>query len=100
MYFTQLRHKLNQKLPFPEQAKDEHRRPRLRHAAIPAVMFEVTGRLFPSQAGRLPDYARYALKNRLYPGLRHEPGAETLGLLFKGVDERSLRLLDESGLLA
>ncbi len=62
---------------------------------IPQVLAAVTGRVFPSRPARLPDYARYCLRGRSYPGISDQPGATTPGLLYLGIDARSLRRIDE-----
>lgn len=62
---------------------------------IGRVMQVVTGRLFDEQPARLTGYARYALRGETYPGLVEEPGAATDGVLWREVDDDSLRRLDE-----
>jgi gamma-glutamylcyclotransferase (GGCT)/AIG2-like uncharacterized protein YtfP len=62
---------------------------------IPEVMRAVTQGEFPAEPARLQGYARYRLAGRSFPGLRREPGAETLGILYRQIDARALRRLDE-----
>jgi gamma-glutamylcyclotransferase (GGCT)/AIG2-like uncharacterized protein YtfP len=62
---------------------------------ISEVMRAVTGGEYPAQPARLEGYARYCLAGRSYPGLRLEPGAETVGTLYSQVDAEALRRLDE-----
>jgi len=61
---------------------------------VPEVMRAVTGDLFPSQPARLNGYARYRIRNRVYPGLRREPGTFTDGVLYENVSASALKDLD------
>lgn len=61
---------------------------------IPEVMTAVTGRVFESVPAVLENYARYRLRQRVYPGLCRESGAVTEGTLFLGIDSLSLQRLD------
>jgi gamma-glutamylcyclotransferase (GGCT)/AIG2-like uncharacterized protein YtfP len=61
---------------------------------IPEVMAAVTGRHFPFVPARLPGYARHSLRGRPYPGLRLQPRAWTEGVVYIGVDARSLARID------
>lgn len=61
---------------------------------FPEVMETLTGRVFPSTPAVIENHGRYCLKNRSYPGLRHRAGETTAGTLYRGIDERSLRILD------
>lgn len=62
---------------------------------IPRVMEAVTGRLFATAPALLQGFARYALRGETYPGLVPETTAATDGVLWRHVDDDSLRLLDE-----
>jgi len=62
---------------------------------VPEVMRAVTGAVFPSEPARLHGYARYRLRNRVYPGLRRERGAFTDGVLYEDVSPDALNVLDE-----
>lgn len=61
---------------------------------VPEVMRAVTGAAFPARPARLVGYARYALRDRSFPGLRAEAGAVTAGLLYGGIDAGALLRLD------
>lgn len=61
---------------------------------IPEVMEAVTGARFPSELAELIDYACCRIAGCPYPGLRPRPGAVTEGLLYRGIDQRTLGLLD------
>lgn len=61
---------------------------------VPEIMTAVAGRLYPAHPACLHGYARYSLKDGSYPGIRPQSGALTLGILYTGVDARSLRRLD------
>lgn len=62
---------------------------------IPPVMETVTGRLFATEPALLQGFARYALRGETYPGLVPESTAATEGVLWRHVDDDSLRRLDE-----
>ncbi|WP_414675385.1 gamma-glutamylcyclotransferase family protein [Methylocaldum sp.] len=55
---------------------------------IPEVMHAVACASYPSQAARLHDYARYRIRNQVYPGVRSELGTFTDGILYKDVSAR------------
>lgn len=57
-------------------------------------MRRVVGRHFPSEVVRLEGYARFRVSGELYPGIVGCPGEQTVGLLYRHVDGRSLVLLD------
>lgn len=61
---------------------------------FPEVMAAVTGQQFSSCPALIKDYARFQLKQRIYPGLRHQPGAVTQGTLYIQVGMQAVRLLD------
>lgn len=61
---------------------------------VPEVMRAVTGSVFPSQPARLHGFARYRIRNRVYPGLRRETGSFTDGVLYEDVSARALKDLD------
>jgi len=69
---------------------------------LPAVMQAVTGRSFADRPAILPDFARYRLQQRVYPGIIASTGDYVAGLLYSGIDTESLRRLDafESALYA
>jgi len=58
------------------------------------VMTGVTGRTFAGEAAVLEGFRRCAIRNEPYPGLREEPGGRTDGMLYRGLDVRSLAALD------
>jgi gamma-glutamylcyclotransferase (GGCT)/AIG2-like uncharacterized protein YtfP len=60
----------------------------------PEVLVSVAGRLFPGEVAVLPDHARHALVGKVYPGLRHQPGASTQGVLYDGLHAEHIRRLD------
>jgi len=61
---------------------------------FPEVLASVTGRHFPTMAASLDGYARYRVKNALYPAIVQEKGAQTDGTLYGDVDPASMRRLD------
>jgi len=60
----------------------------------PQVMQAVTGRRFRSARALLPGYARFLLRDEVYPAVIERAGAETDGCVWFGVDARALALLD------
>lgn len=62
---------------------------------FPSVMKTVTGRAFPSRKALVKDYARFKVKGESYPGLTPWEGAVTEGVLYIGMDARSVRRLDD-----
>jgi gamma-glutamylcyclotransferase (GGCT)/AIG2-like uncharacterized protein YtfP len=62
---------------------------------IPSVMHTVTGRHFLHREAALRGYARFKVKGESYPGIIHQKGAFTNGIVHLGVDAQSLKRLDE-----
>ena len=58
-------------------------------------MEAVTGRSFDSVEAMALGYARYLLKERMYPGMTPVSGHHTCGRVYVEVDEHSLGLLDQ-----
>lgn len=50
---------------------------------IPDIMREVTGRQYAGMPASLPDYRRYRLRDRSYPGVVAEAGGRVDGMLFE-----------------
>ena len=61
---------------------------------IPEVIKTVTGRTHAGVTARLLDYAIYRVKTARYPGIVYSPDKETTGILYKGVSEEELKILD------
>ena len=61
---------------------------------FPEIVHSLTGRCFSSRPAVLDGFARYRVRGRSYPGIVPAPGSRTAGVLFGGVDLRSLALLD------
>ena len=61
---------------------------------FPQVMEAVTGRRFPSISATLEGYARFLIKNAVYPGIIPATGERIDGTLYRNVDPRSMRRLD------
>jgi gamma-glutamylcyclotransferase (GGCT)/AIG2-like uncharacterized protein YtfP len=61
---------------------------------IPDVIEAVTGRRFSATAAVLEDHARYLLRGETYPGVVWEGGARVTGMLYDGIDDASLALID------
>jgi len=60
----------------------------------PEVVERVLGRRLPTVAAHLHGYARYRLRDRLYPGIVRQEGAMTAGTLLEEVRESDLVRLD------
>ena len=67
---------------------------------VPSVMRAVTGRDFTRQAARLRDYARFRVKDALYPGIIAKRQAVIDGVLYVDLDHPAIERLDmfEGGL--
>ena len=61
---------------------------------IPEVIQTVTGRVYLGVTARLLDFAIYRVKNARYPGIVYSPDKETTGILYSGVTEEELIILD------
>jgi len=58
-------------------------------------MAMVTGKSFPSVPASAQGFARFLLKNRLYPGMMAASAQNTNGCLYVNVDQESLELLNQ-----
>jgi gamma-glutamylcyclotransferase (GGCT)/AIG2-like uncharacterized protein YtfP len=61
---------------------------------IPAVMYAVTGQQHPAEAAVLPDYNRYLLINKHYPGVVPQLNAEVEGMLYRNLNPQIWQRLD------
>ena len=61
---------------------------------IPAVMEAVTGKSFKSTPACLQGYARFRLKERVYPGITQVPDRSVAGCVYHGIDRHALDLID------
>ena len=61
---------------------------------IPEIAQALTGRFWPAERAVLEGFARYRVRGESFPGIVSAPGARTAGVLYAGVDARSLVLLD------
>ena len=61
---------------------------------FPGILLALTGRRFSSRSAVLEGFARYRVRGESHPGIVPVPGARTAGVLYSGVDRRSLALLD------
>jgi gamma-glutamylcyclotransferase (GGCT)/AIG2-like uncharacterized protein YtfP len=59
------------------------------------VMKAVTGREFPGRPATLHDYALYRVRGTEYPGIISAPAACVAGVLYRDIDDDSLRILDD-----
>ena len=62
--------------------------------AAAEVMEALVGHRPASRPAVLEGYARYTVLGRVYPGIVAEPGAQTEGVLYEGLDTGSVALLD------
>ena len=61
---------------------------------MPAVRRAVCGVTLATRAAELMDYARFQLRQRVYPAIVPAPGAATVGLLCEGFDAALWERLD------
>jgi len=61
---------------------------------IPEIMLAVTGQTFRSQSAILPDFARYSIRDKVYPAIVQAAGMSVSGILYSGIDHQTLGLLD------
>lgn len=61
---------------------------------VPSIFFAVTGQHRPAHEACLPGYARFCLKNEVYPGIIPSPGHRTNGIIYFDVDKPGIRKLD------
>lgn len=62
---------------------------------VPAVMQAVAGRTYHTLRATLPGYARYQVRDQVYPGIVASRGKSVDGLLYLTVDEQGMQRLDE-----
>ena len=61
---------------------------------IPAVMYAVTGQHHPAEAAVLPDYSRYLLASKPYPGIVPQLNADVKGMLYRNLSPQIWQRLD------
>ncbi|HEX5057034.1 MAG TPA: gamma-glutamylcyclotransferase family protein [Gammaproteobacteria bacterium] len=61
---------------------------------VPDIMRHIIGRSIPGVPAVLEDYACYTLRNERYPAVVSAPGESTAGLLYGGLTQKELALLD------
>jgi gamma-glutamylcyclotransferase (GGCT)/AIG2-like uncharacterized protein YtfP len=61
---------------------------------LPEVMKAVIGQTYRGVSARLPGYAIYRVKHAEYPGVIEAPNNETSGVLYRGVSDEDLKVLD------
>lgn len=61
---------------------------------LPEVMIKVCGCRFSAEKATLSGYGRYLVKNEVFPAIVMEKDACTEGLLYRGIDRKSLDRLD------
>jgi gamma-glutamylcyclotransferase (GGCT)/AIG2-like uncharacterized protein YtfP len=57
-------------------------------------MKAITGKTYPGKKASLPGYAVYRVKEAAYPGAIHSPDNETQGILYSGIPDEQLKVLD------
>jgi gamma-glutamylcyclotransferase (GGCT)/AIG2-like uncharacterized protein YtfP len=62
---------------------------------FPDVWAQLVTRPRASVAARLADHIREAVRGQRYPGIRRQPGAQTLGRLYLDITEQELAKLDQ-----
>ncbi len=61
---------------------------------FPQVMRAVTGNDYPCRDAMLRGYARYRVRGEVFPGIVEESAAVVRGVLYQGLDEKTLHLID------
>ncbi|UCF93685.1 MAG: gamma-glutamylcyclotransferase [Desulfobacterales bacterium] len=61
---------------------------------VPEVIHTVTGRTYDGLAAQLPGFAIKKLRDAQYPAVIDSPDDETAGILYTGLSEEDLALLD------
>ncbi len=61
---------------------------------IESLMHELTGRSLASRPAVILDHVRRRLRGRSYPGIVPRSGHETPAVVYEGLDDESLRILD------
>ena len=61
---------------------------------LPEVMKAVIGHTYHGVNARLPGYAIYRVKDAVYPGIIESTDDETSGILYCGVNDEDLKVLD------
>lgn len=61
---------------------------------FPKIMQAVTGKTFDGQTARLHDFAAFKVIGESYPGLWHLEGVTTEGVLYHGLSEEELAMID------
>lgn len=61
---------------------------------VPEVMERVLGRALTAVRATLLDHACFSLRGRVYPAIVERPGAAVEGIVYSGVGEQDLELLD------
>jgi gamma-glutamylcyclotransferase (GGCT)/AIG2-like uncharacterized protein YtfP len=61
---------------------------------IPEVIEVITGKVHSGVKAKLPGYAMYKVRNKVYPGIIRSSNSETVGILYTDIDEEELEELD------
>ena len=62
---------------------------------VPAVMEAVTGKKYRSDRASLTGFARYRIKDQVYPGITHDEKRTVDGAVYFDIDPPVLKRLDE-----
>lgn len=62
---------------------------------LPAIMSQIVGRALLGRPARLSGYARYRIRDRVYPAIIEAPGAELAGVVYELLQPRELARLDD-----
>jgi len=61
---------------------------------LPHIVEALTGSMVSPRAARLYGYSRYAFRNRCYPGIIVDEHGVVDGVIYTGVDDRTLAVFD------
>lgn len=62
---------------------------------LPQIMSQIVGRPVRGRPARLAGFARFRIRDRVYPAIVESPGAEVGGVLYEGLAAEELARLDD-----
>ena len=62
---------------------------------LPEIMSQIVGRAVLGRAARLSGFARYRIRDRVYPAIVESPGAQLSGVVYDGLGPEELVRLDD-----
>jgi gamma-glutamylcyclotransferase (GGCT)/AIG2-like uncharacterized protein YtfP len=62
---------------------------------LPQIMSQIVGRPVLGRPARLSGFARYCIRDRVYPAIVESPGSEVGGVVYEGLAGEELARLDD-----